>query len=489
MKAIVLLYDSLVKNLLSAYGCDWTETANFRRLADRSLKFDRHYAGSLPCMPARRELHTGRYNFLTRSWGPLEPFDTSLIEKLKGQGIHTHLASDHYHYWEDGGANYHCRFSTWEIVRGQEGDKWKGQLEDPAIPEPALKRPTHRWRQDWVNRGFIREEADFPLTLTMDLGLEFVDRNKGQDNWFLQIECFDPHEPFFAPDRYKQLYPHDYDGPFFDWPPYRPVNETDPAGAVEHIRKEYAALLSMCDHNLGRLLDKLDENDLWDDTMLIVTTDHGFMLGEHGWLGKNVGPTYNEIASIPLFVWDPRIGRSGESVSALTQTIDIVPTLYSYFGLEIPESVQGHDLLPVIKEDRPVRDYAIYGIHGGYLNYFDGRYVFMCAPDEAYPSYNYTLMCAHMMTFFSKEEIDSAELVGPTPFSDGYKLLKVKKIKPKNQSAQKISGSMIFDLHKDPDMNVPIEDPELEKELRTKLAEIIAAQAAPEEIFKRYHLQ
>jgi len=322
----------------------------------------------------------------------------------------------------------------------------------------------------------------------MNLGLEFIDRNKGHDNWFLQIELFDPHEPFFSPDSYKELYPHGYDGPFFDWPPYRQINDNDPKGAAEHCRMEYAALLSMCDHNLGRLLDRMDADNLWNDTMLIVTTDHGFMLGEHQWLGKNVGPTYNEIANIPLFIWDPRVGRKGVCASSITQTVDLVPTLYRYFGLAIPESVQGHDLMPVIEEDAPVRDYAIYGIHGGYLNYFNGRYVFMCAPDEAYPSYNYTLMCSHMMTFFSKDEINSAELVEPMSFSNGYKMLKVKKVRPKNQSVQAITRSMIFDLASDPAMDEPVADAEIEGMLRTNLAEILKNNDAPEDIYKRYAL-
>ena len=67
MKAIMLMFDSLNRALLEPYGCTWTKTPNFRRLAERSVKFENCYAGSLPCIPARRELHTGRYNFLHRS--------------------------------------------------------------------------------------------------------------------------------------------------------------------------------------------------------------------------------------------------------------------------------------------------------------------------------------------------------------------------------------------------------------------------------------
>ena len=104
MRAIMLMFDTLNRRMLSAYGCDWTKTPNFQRLAERTVVFDNCYAGSLPCMPARRELHTGRYNFLHRSWGPVEPYDDSIPQMLTQAGIHTHLSTDHPQDAEDGGA-------------------------------------------------------------------------------------------------------------------------------------------------------------------------------------------------------------------------------------------------------------------------------------------------------------------------------------------------------------------------------------------------
>ena len=105
------------------------------------MQFQNAYVGSMPCMPARREMHTGRYNFLHRSWGPLEPFDDSIPEMLaESAGVHTHKCTDHYHYWEDGGATYHNRYSTYDLVRGQEGDLWKGQVA-PHRPHPGRGQP------------------------------------------------------------------------------------------------------------------------------------------------------------------------------------------------------------------------------------------------------------------------------------------------------------------------------------------------------------
>ena len=83
MKAIMVMFDTLNRRMLPPYGCDWVHAPNFQRLAQQTVTFDNCYVGSMPCMPARRELHTGRYNFLHRSWTPLEPFDNSMPQLLK----------------------------------------------------------------------------------------------------------------------------------------------------------------------------------------------------------------------------------------------------------------------------------------------------------------------------------------------------------------------------------------------------------------------
>src|SRR5688500_7442970 len=140
MKAIMVMFDTLNRHMLPPYGCEWVHAPNFRRLAERTVTFDRCYVGSMPCMPARRELHTGRHNFLHRSWGPLEPFDDSMPELLRRNGVYTHLATDHQHYFEDGGGTYHNRYNTWEYTRGQEGDLWKGHVNDPDIPPVIAPR-------------------------------------------------------------------------------------------------------------------------------------------------------------------------------------------------------------------------------------------------------------------------------------------------------------------------------------------------------------
>ena len=97
MRAIMLMFDSLNRHMVPPFVEDLPPLPSFRRLAAHTVAFDNFYAGSLACMPARRELHTGRHNFLHRSWGPLEPFDDSVPAILGARGVHTHLVSDHLH--------------------------------------------------------------------------------------------------------------------------------------------------------------------------------------------------------------------------------------------------------------------------------------------------------------------------------------------------------------------------------------------------------
>lgn len=490
MKAIMVMFDSLNRHMLPPYGCDWINAPNFKRLEERAVTFDNSYVSSMPCMPARREIHTGRLNFLHRSWSPLEPFDDSMPEILKENGIYSHLVTDHYHYFENGGATYHTRYNSWESIRGQEGDPWKGEVKDPQIPESVGGRTNCLWRQDWVNRKYMQGEENHPQTLTFDKGLEFIDINSNEDNWFVQIEAFDPHEPFFAPDKYHEMYEDDYDGAHFDWPNYVRVTETPEQ--IDHIRKEYRALVTLCDHSLGRVLDKMDELNLWEDTLLIVNTDHGFLLSEHDWWAKCVMPFYNEVAHTPLFIWDPRFKISGERRNSLVQTIDLAPTVLDFFGLEIPKDMQGKALKDVIRQDTQIREGGLYGIHGAHVNCTDGRYVYMRAPisPENTPLYNYTLMPMHMRERFSLRELQNLELTEPFEFTKNCKVLKVPSYGlPELDLSPYSFGTLLFDLEKDPKQNNPIQDEVIEERMIKLMVSLMKENDSPKEQYIRLGLE
>lgn len=483
MRAILVMFDSLNRAFLPNYGCDWTKMPNFQRLGEKTTTFDNFYGGSMPCMPARRELHTGRYNFLHCFWTPMHPYDDSVITRMKKAGIYTHIATDHFHYWEDGGSGYLTKFDSHEIVRGQQGDPWKAQVGWPKFPETLSRRKTgENWRHDWVNRSFIDCEEKMPQKRTFDNGLDFIRRSANEDNWFLQIEVFDPHEPFYTQQNYKDLYPHDYHGKNLDWPDYG--KNTYGEEATKHVRFEYAALMSMCDHYLGKVIDIMDENDMWRDTMLIVNTDHGFMLGEKEWMGKNLQPFYNELVHLPFFIHDPRSSHPGERRSALAQTVDIVPTLAEFFSVEPPEFMDGVPLTPAIENDTKIRDAAIFGIHGGHVNITDGRYVYMHAPvkPNGKPLYEYTLMPMHMNAPYKVEELREVALTDEFKFTKGANLMKIPATTYFNAYWY---GTMLFDLRDDPQQCTPIRNDDVQLRLLNQMRAMMQHNEAPHEQYER----
>jgi arylsulfatase A-like enzyme len=485
----MVMFDTLSRRFLPNYGCDWTIMPNFARLGRQAVTFDNSWVGSMPCMPARREIHTGRCNFLHRSWGPLEPWDDSMPVLLSQSGIYTHLASDHYHYWEEGGANYHTKYNTWECFRGQEGDPWIGQVKDPQMPPCYQGRRGPLWRQDWVNRPHMDTLDKMPQAQTMRAGCEFIERNKDQDNWFLHIETFDPHEPYFSPKRFKELYERDYIGPHWDWPDYGHFPEIEPA-MRDHVRRMYAALATMCDDQLGRVLDMMDKHNLWKDTMLIVNTDHGTLLGEHDEWEKMRQPFYNEVANTPLFIWDPRCGLKEQRRGSLVQTIDLPATILELFGVERPADMQGVPLRDTIASDAPVREAGLMGIHGGHVNVVDGRYVYMRAPvrDDNRPLFQYTNMPAHMRNSFSLDEMRTMERHPGFSFTKGCPVMKISSPGSGSWSNAHQYGTLLFDIQADPQQMNPLQDKQAEQRMVRLLMNLMKANDAPPEQFERLGL-
>ena len=484
MKVVVLMFDTLCRNILPPYNTDAHPLPNFQRLAEKTVRFDNFYVGSMPCMPARRDLHPGRLNFLHRSWGPLEPFDDSIFDILKKNSIYSHLITDHQHYWEDGGATYHNRYSSYEFVRGQEGDLWKAKigfegasgLESWQKAEPLRRNMIEH---DQINRSFMQEEKDYPQARCYQLGLEFLAQNHQADNWLLQIESFDPHEPFCVPDRFKQMVDPDLIDNPNDWPEYSSTERINDPTKVRDGGKHYQALMLMCDEYLGKILDFFDDHDMWRDTMLVVNTDHGFLFGEKEWSGKSVMPVYNEIAHVPFFIWDPQSKVAGVSHQSLGQMHDLSVTLLDAFGLEKTEHMTGQSLRPAIREDISVKPEAIFGYFGAHATITDGRYVYMRGSHtpENTPLFEYTLMPTRMRRLFNREELKNATLHPGFSFTRDMPVLKV----PGSAGfySSYAHGNLLFDLQNDPQQEKPLRDPELEAALLRQLSQAMTAAEAP----------
>ena len=262
---------------------------------------------------------------------------------------------------------------------------------------------------------------------------------------------------------------------------------TEDAGVQDEVRRHYAALVSMCDASLGRVLDAMDERDLWDDTMLVVCTDHGFLLGEQGWWGKSVPPWYDETIHTPLFVWDPRVGASAERRPALVQTIDLGPTLLDLFGVPATPDMQGKSLRATVESDAPVRSHALFGAFGGHVSVTDGRYVYMraCAEPGNVPLYEHTLMPTHMRGFFTSTQLRGAQLHPGFGFTGGMPVLRTEGQTFTDPFA---FGTLLFDLEIDPRQQHPLVDDDVELVMADALVRLLRESEAPPSQFERLGL-
>src|SRR3954466_1519940 len=163
--AVVVLLDSLNRHLLGAYGSDEFATPNLDRFAAGAIRFDRHYTGSLPCIPARHDLLCGALDFLWRPWGSIELWEDPITVHLRRAGVTTMLVTDHPHLFETGGENYHTDFTAWDYERGHESDPWKTRPDPSFLGAPVAD--AGRWHPYDDARTWFRAEDDFPGPRTM----------------------------------------------------------------------------------------------------------------------------------------------------------------------------------------------------------------------------------------------------------------------------------------------------------------------------------
>lgn len=403
---VVVLLDSLNRHMVGAYAPVLShppefDTPNLDRFAARAVRFDRHHTGSLPCMPARHDILVGAIDFLWRPWGSVEVWEDAVTYDLRRAGITTMLVSDHPHLFETGGENYHTDFGAWRYVRGHESDPWRTAADPSWIGTPALPA-----REGWVthaydqSRTWFRSEEDFPGAATMAEATRWLaEESASADRFLLFVDEFDPHEPFDVPEPWASRYDPDWDGPRVIWPPY--AVDAVASGVIDertaaHVRANYGAKLTFIDHQFGRLLDELDRQDRWDDTAVIVCTDHGHYLGEHDIFGKPSTPVRAVLGHIPLMVAWP--GRPAGVVDSLTTTVDVHATICDVFGVTPAHRTHGRSLRPLLEPSDRVggnsrdgrgswsragqRDWALTGVWGQGVAVTDGRHRYLRAPRE-----------------------------------------------------------------------------------------------------------
>lgn len=381
---VVVLLDSLNRHLLGAYGGAEFATPNLDRMAGRALRFESHFAGSVPCMPARHDILCGALDFLWRPWGSIEAWEDALTYHLRRAGVTTMLVSDHPHLFETGGENYHTDFGAWEYLRGHENDPWKSVPDPtwagaPALPARGAGRHYDR------SRTWFRREEDFPGPKTMAAAASWLEANAAaHERFLLFVDEFDPHEPFDTPEPYASMYDPGWQGEHVIWPPYAidgvrrgVLSEAE----ARQVRANYGAKLTMIDHWFGRLLDVMDAKGLWADTAVIVCTDHGHYLGERDLWGKPAVPLFEPLGHIPLMIAWP--GGSPGPIEALSTSVDINATLLDIFGVSASHRTHGRSLVPLIAgEATSVRDWALAGYWGRSVHVIDRTRKYARAPIE-----------------------------------------------------------------------------------------------------------
>ncbi len=410
MNVIVILCDTLRRDHVGAYtggralnrcwsaeAPDWAvPTPNMDRLAERGTTFTNCWCGSTPCMPARRDIYTGRYEFLRRGWGPLEEDDRDLPREVSGPPNRSlawtlengyrvsYLITDHFHLWEQGSGNYHMGYSGFEFVRGCESDAWHTDpIDFPCPPCDRMGKQERHWRNVHLCR---QGPDDYFCAQVIDKACDWLRRNRAHEDFYLHLDIFDPHEPWDPPEDILRMFdPAGGDVPGIGASaPYAPWREHLTEEQFRNVRARYAAKVVFLDRRLGRLFDTLDELGLWDETLVVLTTDHGTFNGDHGRTGKLQTHEFDAVGHIPLIAAHPHAGQ-GQTRDQLVQLVDLYPTVLDAVGRDRPEGVRldGVSLLPAIADPAaPTRELALAGQFGKSVTVTDGRWVLHQSPVE-----------------------------------------------------------------------------------------------------------
>lgn len=309
---VLISLDTTRADRLGCYGASRKTSPNLDRLASEAIVYTRGVSTSSWTLPAHASLFTGK---LTTSHGahydPAGPLDLAGVIEAPAE-------------WRA----YRARplpeseRTLAEILRDA------GYATAGFVAGPWLKRPfgLAQGFETWDDSGIETANGRLAASVT-DAALAWVDAAGGRPR-FLFVNYFDPHGPYLAPEPFGHAF----------LPAGAPLAEGVPEG--EELRARYDAEILFMDHHLGRLLDDLRRRGLYDPALIVVTADHGELLGEHGRIGHGQSLTEPELR-IPLLVKRPRGEAAPGRSDVPIQLIDVLPLILDRLGLETPPGVQG----------------------------------------------------------------------------------------------------------------------------------------------------
>ena len=366
MNVILVIADTVRHDYCGCYGNDWVRTPSIDALARQSAVLANFYTASFPTGPMRKDVLSGRFTFPYQSWPMPRPTDEVLLpEVLRANGVTTAFIGD-----TSNSPQYRHGFDHEQVIsaRASNLDRVPPEVKLPAASR-KLRIPMRRIRSIVRNARGWDGEADRRAPRTMLAAHRWLeDRHRDNKPFFLLVDTFDPHEPWDPPRYYIDRYAPDYAGDELMEPAYEPAGYASEA-EIRHMRRMYAAKLTMVDRWLGHLLAGIDAIGLAENTAVLFTSDHGFYHGEHGLIGKvrldrkgalcGRWPLYDTIAHPPLLVRIPGETK-GQRLGAFCQPPDVAATVLDLAGVPIPDRVQGRSLLPVIRRQRrALRGFAI----------------------------------------------------------------------------------------------------------------------------------
>ena len=368
---VVVMSDTLRTAELSCYSETDCRTPGIDAFAQRSVRFTRAYPESLPTIPVRRALHTGRRAYPFRDyrpvkwdivylpgWQAMDNDEDTLAENLAAAGYQTGFVTDTLPCFAPG-FNFQRGFWQWEYIRGQQQDRWRSpftvsaeRLSRYGDPD-KLRRDIHSLvPMHLANTAHVHTEEDTSTARTFQWGMQFLEDNVSGQPFYLLVDCFDPHEPWEAPPQYYALYGDPcYKGRRIVHCGYAPAHELGYAEEeVRHVHAQYKGLVSLVDTWFGRLMRKLDELGLSENTYVFFTSDHGtnFCDNPRNVIGKPANAMYPGVMHLPLLVRTPDETGAGQTCNELVYNLDLVATICDVTGTQSSDGIDGQSLRPLL---------------------------------------------------------------------------------------------------------------------------------------------